>query len=211
MRAAIAYYRGRSRTTGKNWRKITVVFVALNGLRNNYRAVATGPISTVSTGPLFPLPWLAWRRQIGPKRRRRKSVCVCVCVGRGGGANSLQWSRARARARKIWGHTPCNTLQKREVHKYYLCTTSHTRENACSASANQASFIQKLQDSIIIDRSTTSNTRPRLLWGLKKCEGHGPPDPQGSTPMQCSASARGTHTVWIFRDFQRLSVLLSER
>ena len=67
-------------------------------------------------------------------------------------------------------------------------TTSHTRENACSASANQASFVQKLQDNIIIDRS---NTRPRLLWVLKKFEGHGPPDPQGSTPMQCSESAHG--------------------
>ena len=62
-----------------------MVFVALNGLRNNYRAVATGLISTVSAGPLFPLPWLAWRRQIGPKRRRRKSVCVCVCGGGGEG------------------------------------------------------------------------------------------------------------------------------
>ena len=61
--------------------------MALNGLRNNYRAVATGPISTVSTGPLFPLPWLAWRRQLGPKRRRRK---ICVYGGGGGGANSLQ-------------------------------------------------------------------------------------------------------------------------
>ena len=27
------------------------------------RAVAAGPVSPVSTGPLFPLPWRAWRRQ----------------------------------------------------------------------------------------------------------------------------------------------------
>ena len=39
-----------------------------NGLQNAMqlpyaRAVAAGPVSPVSTGPLFPLPWRAWRRQ----------------------------------------------------------------------------------------------------------------------------------------------------
>ena len=48
------------------------------------RAVVTGPVSLVSTEPLFPHSWLAWHRQIGPMLGKRPwhahSMVICCNI-----------------------------------------------------------------------------------------------------------------------------------
>ena len=49
-----------------------------------YLHIVTGPVSLVSTEPLFPYSWLAWHRQIGPMLGKRPwhahSMVICCNI-----------------------------------------------------------------------------------------------------------------------------------
>ena len=59
----------------------------VTSLSGHIRAAAAGPVSPVSTGPLFPHLWLAWRRQLasllgGPPRKAPKHTGAMLKLAR---------------------------------------------------------------------------------------------------------------------------------
>ena len=46
--------------------RLRLRIILFSCIKINTRAIATGPVSPVSSGPLFPHSWLAWRCQLAP-------------------------------------------------------------------------------------------------------------------------------------------------